>query len=39
MREAGNERLVLDYRREAHGESEHVLQTIHLTHTCPNFGG
>ena len=39
MREKGNERLVLDYRRDVHGESEHVLQTVHLEFTEPHFGG
>ncbi|MEM7781555.1 MAG: hypothetical protein AAF697_14295 [Pseudomonadota bacterium] len=39
MCEAGQERLVLEYTRENHGERGSVLQTIHLTSTRPNFGG
>lgn len=39
LSEAGHERLVLDYTREADGQQEKVLQTIHLTSTRPKFGG
>jgi hypothetical protein len=39
MNEPGEERLVLNYTRGSGEDAEHVLQSIYLCHTVPNYGG
>ena len=39
MSEPGRERLELTYSNTRQGERKDVRQTVHLTHTVPNFGG
>ena len=39
MSEPGRERLELTYSNTRQGERKDVRQTVHLTHTVPNYGG
>ena len=39
MSEPGRERIELTYSNTRQGERKDVRQTVHLTHTVPNYGG